>query len=375
MKIIKIIPFILIIYSSIFAAALERYESEGIVKISSGNAGIKQITLDGNALSCIVKGGTSKEAVVYLSEKSISPEDIDKLKFTGSAENKFSSADITVSGKEFKINLTNEKNKELYALILTPEEISVAVLLKSGNIKVENIKGEMLIDGKSISTTIKDTSGVINYRNKSGDLKIDNFEGVLDIKTYSGDISLGKITGSVKAENISGDLTVQNLNGNISAKLDVGNINLTEIKESKADIESKSGEIKINSSNGSELNINSSMGNITIDNSDFGLVNISQKMGEVNIGTTSGDISIDMNMGEINIKDLQKPVKKDTEIILNFGEINITLKDPSDFNIEGQDGSKTGFSSNFEMGNSVRICGKNNKCLSVKVSMGDINIK
>ncbi|MBU4487244.1 MAG: hypothetical protein KKD38_09995, partial [Candidatus Delongbacteria bacterium] len=159
---------------------------EGIKKISVQNENIRQITCKGEDFSTNIIGTENKNIELYFTDRFFTEEQLRAAELKSDESSK-TDAKLTIEKKELKIDLVKKNKDGKYITIFTPKDISIIVTLENGDLSVKEIKGELLLDGKSMDTDISNVSGVINYRNKSGDLKVENFEGVMDIKTYSGD--------------------------------------------------------------------------------------------------------------------------------------------------------------------------------------------
>jgi DUF4097 and DUF4098 domain-containing protein YvlB len=254
--------------------------------------------------------------------------------------------------------------------------MSIIVTLENGDLKVNNISGELLLDGKSMDTDISDVSGVINYRNKSGDLSVEKFEGVMDIKTFSGDIDLKEITGSLSVENTSGDFDLTKFDGKLTSTFQVGDINISSSKITDAKIQNQSGDVVISDVKGDKISMESSLGGISIKNSELDLIKIELSAGELKLSDVTGDLDLEMNLGDIVLDDFTLLGKIDSSIEVNFGEISLGFKDPASYNfLKSVKDEKVGYKPGMSMDDDIKICTKNDKCLRIDTNIGSIKVK
>lgn len=348
---------------------------DGIKKISVENKDIKQITCKGENLNTSIIGSDNKNIEMYMSHKPMTEEQLKNAALEQSDEI-LEEEMIAINKKELQIELKKKNKDGRYLTLFTPKNISIIVTLQNGDLKVNNINGELLLDGKSMDTDISSVSGVINYRNKSGDLTVDDFEGVMDIKTFSGDIDLKKITGSLSVENMSGNFDLTKFDGKLTSKFQVGNIDISSSILTDARIESQSGDVSISDVKGDKLSLKSSVGDIWIKSSKLDIIKIDLSAGELKLSDVTGDVDLEMNLGDIVLEDFAMLGKTDSSIEVNFGEISLGFKDPASYNfLKSVKDEKVEYKPGMEIDDDVRVCGKNNKCLRIDTNIGSIKVK
>jgi hypothetical protein len=377
MKIIRIIGTLCSVFSAtvLFANDFSAMIGNGVQKITVDNLSIRQITCEGKNFTTSISGTNDKIIEIYFTNEPFSDE---KIKAAGLKNEDISKieAKLSIEKKELKI-VPDKKSKDgKYLTIFTPKDISIIVTLESGDLKVKDIKGELLLDGKSMDTDISKVTGVINYRNKSGDLKVNDFEGVMDIKTYSGDISLSSITGSLTVENTSGDFTLKKFDGRIKAKFQVGDIDISSAKFTSSEIENQSGDINISDSKGGSISVRASLGGVSVKNSEIEMIKAELSAGEIELNGVKADLDIEISMGDLTFEDFSLAGKADSKIKMSFGEISLGFKDPFSYDfLRSKNDEKVDYRAGMELDNDVRICTKNKKCLKIEKSMGEITVK
>lgn len=363
--------------TSVLSGAVDYQVMTGddIKKISVENKDIRQLTCKGEYLNASIIGSDNKNIEMYMTHKPMTEEQL-KNSVLEQSDEVIAEDMLTIDKKELQIVLKKKNKDGRYLTLFTPKNISIIVTLQNGDLKVKNINGELLLDGKSMDTDINDVSGVINYRNKSGDLSVDDFEGLMDIKTFSGDIDLKKITGSLSVENTSGDFDLTKFDGKLTGKFQVADIDISSSKLTDSRIENQSGDVSISDVKGDKLSMQSSVGDIRIKNSELDIIKIDLSAGDLKLSDVTGDVDLEMNLGGIVLEDFAMLGKIDSSIKVNFGEISLGFKDPVSYNfLRSVKDEKVEYEPGMNIDDDVRICGKNNKCLRIDTNIGSIKIK
>lgn len=349
---------------------------DGVKKISVENNDIRQITCKGEYLNTSIIGSDKINSIeMYMSQKPMTEEQLKNADLVQSDE-VLEENMLKTDKKELQIVLKKKNKDGRYLTLFTPKNMSIIVTQENGDLKVNNISGELLLDGKSMDTAINNVSGVINYRNKSGDLSVEEFEGVMDIKTFSGDIDLKEITGSLSVENTSGDFDLTKFDGKLTSTFQVGDINISSSKITEAKIQNQSGDVVISDVKGDKLSMESSLGDIRIKNSELDVIKIDLSAGELKLSDVTGDVDLEMNLGDIVLDDFTLPGKIDSSIEVNFGEISLGFKDPASYNfLKSVKDEKVGYKPGMNIDDDIKICTKNDKCLRIDTNMGSIKVK
>jgi len=362
--------------SGLFAAeGLGVFKGDGVKKISVQSSDIRQITCKGMELSANIVGADVNSIELYISKKPMSDGQLKEAELSKD-ESKEAQNGVSIDKKELKIDIAKKNEDGKYLTIYTPKNISVIVTFSSGDVKINGIKGELLLDGKSMDTDISGVSGVINYRNKSGDLKIDGFEGVLDIKTLSGDIELKDITGSVSVENTAGGFELSKFEGKLKCAFEVGDVEISSSKFSGAEIECKSGDVSLKDISGDKLELKASLGSVEIKDAELDMIEAELSAGELELTDVKSDIDFELNLGDVSLKDFVLLGKEDSSVEINFGEISLGFKDPSSYDfLKSVKDEKIDYEAGMEIDDDVRICLKNKKCLRIDTNIGGITVK
>jgi hypothetical protein len=166
-------------------------------------------------------------------------------------------AKIDISDKETKAkvksdNLNRVANASIDFNVMVPRYTEVDVEVGSGNVIIQNIKGQMKAEVGSGNVTISGARKEVEVRVGSGDAQIayaaDGF-GKTDVKVGSGSIQVTNAGGSIEAKSGSGAITIDQRilphKEEIDAKTDAGTVNVTLPSDVNATIkaETKAGAI------------------------------------------------------------------------------------------------------------------------------------
>ena len=141
------------------AVSFSDLSCDGIRKIEVGNENIRQITCTGEDINTNIIGTANKNIELYFSKDPMTEEQLRKAVLEpgqGSASGEM----LTVEKKELKIELKKKNKDHKYLTLFTPKDMSIIVTFENGDLSVKNIKGELLLDGKSMDTDINGVSGV-----------------------------------------------------------------------------------------------------------------------------------------------------------------------------------------------------------------------
>ncbi len=153
----------------------------------------------------------------------------------------------------------------------------------SGQVKVFDVKGDLLLIASS------------------GNIQLAHLMGNLECKVSSGNASIEDVMGDMNFKATSGQLKANSISGLVNAKLTSGNIKLNQIGE-LGRLEITSGNIKADHAGlGSTTSMNGSSGNIQINTtSDINDYNfdISAGSGNIRIGNRTDNKSIHIQNGK-----------------------------------------------------------------------------
>lgn len=213
----------------------------------------------------------------------IVPADVDEITVTYKGpESKKDHPDVTAEVKDGKLKVIQDKTNFLYLFNWNFTQRLVEIKVPesyAGSLSVLNASGNLTIDGNyTLLSYYSDvTSGDITIgklktpdftmKSTSGNIRIDTLDADrFDIRVTSGDTKAGEITGNGSIETTSGNVMIDIMNG-------------------QADFSTSSGDTTVKDWKGSG-SAHCSSGNIRIA--------ISESAGDMTIGTTSGNIDVQL---------------------------------------------------------------------------------
>lgn len=197
--------------------------------------------------------------------------------------------DAVSSGlKEVGINLSLEFDQrikdEADLEISLPQGITLDFFTLSGDLTVQDWKGELYFRSASGDCRLRNIKGRAKMRSSSGDIRVEGFEGPLSVNTTSGDIDMEEIKGDLKCETLSGDMELGKIRGNGNFSLVSGDLRLEEM-EGQLQASTTSGDLQIRALSSSSLKVSTVSGDLSLS-----LVPVSG--GKYELHSTSGDISL-----------------------------------------------------------------------------------
>ena len=201
----------------------------------------------------------------------------------------------------------------------------------------------------------------------SGDININSKVDIkeLDIKTTSGDVQIEEICSEkIKIKTTSGNTRIGLIESNESEMNSIsGDVKLGNVI-SKLNIDTKSGNIKIDAING-ESKLETVSGDVILGKLESDLKGKTTS-GKVVINSIEGKIELKTISGDVDIEEFN--ILKDSEVETTSGDVKIKLTDSSNCNIN----TKT-ISGDIKLPNGSSVFGKEpyNK-LNIKTTSGDI---
>ncbi|MDA3839197.1 MAG: DUF4097 family beta strand repeat-containing protein [Candidatus Delongbacteria bacterium] len=380
-KYIIIILILLAAFKLASAAEIGKY-SIGSMKdidiyILKGANATKQITIKGIELNLNVVGVEEAKFEIFTSKKVSDLKTLlnsnKELKQTISLDTKYN-ADILIekNKNELIVDLSKVKN----GLLLVPKNISLVVDIVKGNADIEGVNGELVINGQQLDTKIKNVSAVINYKNKSGDISISAYEGVANLKTLQGDIKIINSSGKMNFKSAAGDININKFIGDIDINIQVGDIQISNSDDMSLKLNNKSGDFLLKNIKAKNIEINTASSDIAIFDVIAKSIQINNQSGDVLLKKVKSDLDIDINSGDLMLKNFEPLFKKNSRIGVNFGDVNIELKDPNLFKyFQSVNENELTFDKSIKLNKDLKICTKDKKCIVISLNYGQISVE
>jgi hypothetical protein len=141
-------------------------------------------------------------------------------------------------------NGESKRNEHIDLEVFMPSKMALNLTDRSGDIKVDSIDADLVINDRSGDVQLTDISGSVSIEDRSGDLTISRLGGDLDIEDRSGDIELKDLGGDVTIQDSSGDVYVKDAVGKVTVSDSSGDINVNGAADFKLKSDS-SGNVRL----------------------------------------------------------------------------------------------------------------------------------
>lgn len=270
---------------------------------------------------------------------------------------------VTYKSQEKKINIGKDFVRKTVEVQLTvPGNVNIKSEISYGNLTIDGINndycqtltssGNLMISNSSsaafdLATTYgnqqySNISGAMKVRAVSGNIRMENIKGNVSIGNTYGSINISKIDGNLNANGSSSNINVKDINGNSELKTTYGSVNIDGARGNAA-ISASSGNLKVNELTGAlnSLNTYGSMHfsniagpvnstgkstNLKLDNI-LGEINVSNTYGNVSMKNTSGNVNIVNTSG--NVEGIDVLLRDKMNITVSYGNIKMKLNNAS----------------------------------------------
>ena len=165
---------------------------------------------------------------IILSAKALNEKKADKAfdKVKIRTEEKGRTLDLSVENTSsgFSWFGLGDAHVQAVVTVVSPPGMSFSVDTGSGDIRLENITGEVTADTGSGDIIGQSIVGTVSTDTGSGDVELSSVTGAVQADTGSGDIRLDGIQGAVDADTGSGNVSVTRIQGPVSAGTGSGNV-------------------------------------------------------------------------------------------------------------------------------------------------------
>lgn len=193
--------------------------------------------------------------------------------------------------------------KEISGEIYVPQSNPLSANIPYASVSLENMKGEIRLNGKSNTLSLRNCTSVREIVNDYGKTTIEN----------SG--------GDLKFEGKSGAIIIENFKGSVNVDADYSTITMTQI-DKPTTVRSKSAKLRLEEIRG-DLTVDSDYSTITINNVS-GFVYARTKSGTVRVKQVDG-INVDADYSTVDITNVTG--KSGKEIVIKGRSGNLTLHD------------------------------------------------
>ncbi|MDK2946395.1 MAG: hypothetical protein PWQ85_1174 [Geotoga sp.] len=298
-------------------------------------------------------------------------------------ENKFESKDKFQKAKEMKINLNGsdlrikqgDSNQYCHTYETNSEKIPSTKLYNENEIfEYEEMKDVSLRGKGLLEITVEDVPETITIMSESGDVYIDEMTlGAVETDLKSGDITGKNLKiNYVDFKAFSGDVKIQGyLDSDVKINIQTksGDIKVDKIGSPTINCQTKSGDIKLIECNSTDvINISSKSGDLNFDNFIEGKnITLKSISGDIKTSKIKCDIAeISTNSGDIKISELES----ENSDFQNFsGDVRFKKVNSDELRVKTESGSIKVEEYNVEMGTFLTFSG------SIKILTTDEDYK
>ncbi len=198
-------------------------------------------------------------------------------------------------------------------VVYVPKQVNVDVDSSFGDIRVEGIDGQCVLENKNGEIKASDIGGDVDIDNSFGDIEVSDVRGKADIINRNGEITADKISGSAVFESHFGDITATQIGGDLKITNNNGRITASDIS-GKADLGNAFGDINLDKVNGGAT--------------------VESKNGRIEAEDVAGNVQIKNSFGDIYFKSASI---NDGDVYARTKFGNIDCEKSLQLNKEGQD--------------------------------------
>lgn len=180
--------------------------------------------------------------------------------------------------------------------VIVPKGKRVSVYLGVGEVKIENVDGDLYVDVSAAPVTSTGTRGTLSLDTGSGEVRVTDAQGNVDLDTGS---------GSVEVTNVRGD--------HLSMDTGSGRVRGSDVSVNEMELDTGSGSIRLARVQAKRITLDSGSGSVELDlRADVESLRVDSGSGGVTLGipeSLGAQISIDTGSGGID-SDIPIQVKK-----------------------------------------------------------------
>ena len=225
-----------------------------------------------------------------------------------------------------------------------PINLNMQIKINSGDITLENMRGESYIETLGGDIIVNDFSGDLDLKTNGGNLELEEVNGFIRAHSAAGNININKSEGVFSSSTIGGDIFMRSIKGEINSQSSGGSINLVDVKGEKINCRASGGHVKSTNmssrkavlhSIGKGLFIEKAEGDLTL-RSNGGPIDIKDIRGSLKCEASSGDVKMTeiasrvecINaMGDIVLELLHDSFIEDYNVHLetHFGDVTLDI--------------------------------------------------
>jgi len=196
-----------------------------------------------------------------------------------------------------------EADNQYGDVFLTDLALSGKVKNKNGEVTVESLGGDLIVDCSYGDIEVRDIQGKAEVYSKNGDIIAKNCSKDINIKGSYGDIEINGIKGIAAISNTNGVTRGSKIDGDITVTSKYGDVYISDVSGS-VDVDDANGDVSI-SNVGGNIKVSSAYGDTKVLNASRG----------IELNATNGDITVETD----------KVITQDVDIKSQYGGIILKL--------------------------------------------------
>lgn len=180
-----------------------------------------------------------------------------------------------------------------------PMNVNLMFELLGGDIDVNGIEGESILETLGGDIRIKDYKGRVDTKTNGGDMDLTMLDGILRGHSFGGNIKISRSKGNLSSSSIGGNINMEDLSGKIESQTSGGSINLLDIAGTEISCHASGGSIDCNNISG-QINIKNSGQGVNIKNAN-GNLDVQSNGGSILIDESNGPLKCEASIGDIKM--------------------------------------------------------------------------
>jgi len=146
------------------------------------------------------------------------------------------------------------RNPRINLTVYAPSSLEVDINDSSGDLKVRNFDGALLLDDSSGDIVVESAGASVQVNDSSGDMLLTGVTGTLDVEDSSGNIDIRGAGDDVDIDDSSGDISVVDVRGSVRVADSSGDISVEDV----------SGDFEVTQDGGGRINYAGVQGTVSI---------------------------------------------------------------------------------------------------------------
>jgi lia operon protein LiaG len=194
--------------------------------------------------------------------------------------------------------------------VQVPAGRTVSINLGTGDLRAENVDGELYLHARSGTVATRDTRGSLDIDTGSGSVAVDGAEGDVYVDTGSGGVRVGRVAG--------GDLTVDTGSGSVTA---------SDVEAGYVEIDTGSGSIQVDRVSATRFEGDTGSGRIGLTDARLEDLTLDTGSGSISVGLLAEPRNVEIDTGSGGVT-LTVPSSLSADLELDTGSGGVSVDVP-----------------------------------------------